>query len=321
MDVFCHRDVPAMDMKIKRMQLRCYQLLEPGIGNDTASKFLDRFLSLMILFAVSCSVLETMPELAPYSSYFRDADLVCVAIFTFEFLARLWTAPCKSGSASPNKKRYIYLFSFYGLVDLAAILPFYFATLLPGVNLAVLRVVRVMRILKLSHYNSALQDLWEAIYDERKAFISSIYILAIALLLTSSGMYYAEHAVQPEEFSSIPHAMWWSIITLTTVGYGDVSPVTALGKIIGAATAVLGVCTLALLTGIVANSFAAQMSRRRAIFEVAVRKALEDGKLSSQERQVLDQLRDEFNLTREHADAIFQNCVSESAFPNLKRSG
>jgi voltage-gated potassium channel len=309
-----------MYMKLHRIQLRTYLLLEPGVGKDVASKNVDRFLSSVIVLAVSCSVLQTMPELAPYSLYFRYAELLFVAIFTVEFLARLWTAPCKSGPDSPNKKRYRYLFSFYGLVDLFAILPFYFDFLMPGLNLTFLRVVRVMRILKLSHYNTAIQDLWEAIYDERKAFISSIYILTIALLLTSSGMYYAENAVQPEKFSSIPQAMWWSIITLTTVGYGDVSPVTGIGKLIGAATAILGVCTLALLTGIVANSFAAQMSRRRAIFEAVIRKAIEDGKLSSQEREVLNQLQDEYNLTPEHADAIFQKCVRESAYSHITRS-
>jgi len=309
-----------MHVKIQQIQLRCYQLLEPGVGKDFASKYVDRFLSFMILLAVSCSVLETMPELAPYSLHFRYAEILCVAVFSVEFLARLWTAPCKSGPDSPNKKRYRYLFSFYGLVDLFAILPFYLETLIPGLNFTFLRVVRVMRILKLSHYNSAIQDLWEAIYDERKAFISSMYILAIALLLTSSAMYYAEGAVQPEKFSSIPQAMWWSIITLTTVGYGDVSPVTAIGKLIGAATAILGVCTLALLTGIVANSFAAQMSRRRTIFEAAIRQAIEDGELSLQEREMLEHLRDEYNLTREHAEAIFQKCVSERAYSHVTRS-
>jgi len=305
---------------MQRIQLRLFTLLEPGVGDDYASKYLDRFISLMALLAVCCTVLETMPELAPYSLYFRNAEISFVAIFTIEFLARLWVAPCRSGPDSPNKKRYRYLFSFYGLVDLFAILPFFLEVFLPGANLTFLRVVRVLRILKLSHYNTAIQDLWDAVHDERKAFLSSIYLLAIALLFTSSGMYYAEKAVQPEDFSSIPQAMWWSIITLTTVGYGDVSPVTAFGKVIGAATAVLGVCTVALLTGLVANSFAAQISRRRAIFEAAVRKALEDGKLSSQEREVLDKLKDEYHMTREHADAIFQKCVSESTYSHIMRS-
>jgi len=307
-------------MEMQRIQLRLFTLLEPGVGDDYASKYLDRFISLMALLAVCCTVLETMPELAPYSLYFRNAEISFVAIFTIEFLARLWVAPCRSGPDSPNKKRYRYLFSFYGLVDLFAILPFFLEVFLPGANLTFLRVVRVLRILKLSHYNTAIQDLWDAVHDERKAFLSSTYLLAIALLFTSSGMYYAEKAVQPEDFSSIPQAMWWSIITLTTVGYGDVSPVTAFGKVIGAATAVLGVCTVALLTGLVANSFAAQISRRRAIFEAAVRKALEDGKLSSQEREVLDKLKDEYHMTREHADAIFQKCVSESTYSHIMRS-
>lgn len=155
-----------------------------------------------------------------------------------------------------------------------------------------------------------LQDLFNAIYDERKTFISAIYIFLVALLISSSLIYYAENSSQPDDFRSIPDALWWSIITLTTVGYGDVSPVSPIGKIIGAITAIMGVCTVALLTGIVANAFSAQLSRKKSIFRVEVFNALRDGVITDEEKEHLKALRDEFNLTQQHAESIFNEVVS-----------
>jgi voltage-gated potassium channel len=162
----------------------------------------------------------------------------------------------------------------------------------------------MLRVLKLSHYNTALEDLFTAVMDERKSFLSTVYILSIATLVTSCLAYYAEHEAQPDKFGSIPDAIWWSVITLTTVGYGDVVPITFFGKFIGIVTAISGVCTVALLTGIVANSFSNQMARKRAIFEAELAKALQDGEISEDEQRVIERLRQSFNLTREHANAI-----------------
>jgi len=178
-----------------------------------------------------------------------------------------------------------------------------------------LRVVRMLRVLKLSHYNTALEDLFTAVMDERKSFLSAVYILSIATLMTSCLAYYAEHESQPDKFGSIPDAMWWAVITLTTVGYGDAAPVTFLGKVIGIMTALLGVCTVALLTGIVANSFANQMARKRAIFEAELAKALRDGEISEDEQRVIERLRQSFNLTREHANAITERLRQERSGP------
>jgi voltage-gated potassium channel len=129
--------------------------------------------------------------------------------------------------------------------------------------------------------------------------------MAIALFLSSSLMYLAEYEVQPENFSSIPATMWWSLITLTTVGYGDVSPITPLGQIIGAFTALMGVCTVALLTGIVASAFSSQMARREAIFEAEITAAVSDGVVTSDERDHIEALRERFNIPEEHAKQIF----------------
>ena len=137
--------------------------------------------------------------------------------------------------------------------------------------------------------------------------MTALYLLGIALFLASALIYVAENHVQPEVFSSI-ETMWWAIITLTTVGYGDVSPITPLGKFIGALTAVMGVCTVALLTGIVGNAFASQLERRKAN---EVDHALADGVISSDEAANIDRIRQEFNLSEEHARAIIASLTEQ----------
>lgn len=289
---------------------RVHHLLEPAKGADKAGKVIDAVITCIIVIAVIAVCLESVPEYGrDYQHVFLSIERFTVAFFSLEYLLRVWSAQRPGVSTLVARRKYI--FSFYGLIDLISVLPFYLAFLLPGLDLRFLRAVRMLRVLKLSHYNSALEDLSRAIYDERKSFVSAAYLLVITITISSSLAYYAEHTAQPDDFRSIPHAIWWSVITLTTVGYGDVSPVTLLGKIIGVFTALAGVCTVALLTGIVANSFAAQTARKRAIFEAAVLRSLQDGEITAAETTALHRLRDEFNMTPEHAQAIFDRLQQE----------
>ena len=174
-----------------------------------------------------------------------------------------------------------------------------------------MRTLRLLRIFKLSHYNTAIEDLFSAIYEERKSFIAAFYLLIIAFVLTSSLIYFAEHQAQPDKFSSIPDAMYWSLITLTTVGYGDVSPVTWIGKVISVITALMGVSVVALLTGIIANAFSNQIARRKLIFEDQIREAMEDGVVDAIETRSLEELRKEFGLSKQQADALMRHVQRE----------
>ena len=239
--------------------------------------------------------------------------------FSLEYLARVWSAPAKkdgNGKSLPLKARLRYIFSFYGLIDLIAILPFYIQALFPGLDLRVLRALRLLRILKLNHYNSALDDLFGAILEEKKSFMTTLYIFSVAFFLSSSLIYYAEHKVNLKIFVH-PDAMYWSIITLTTVGYGDVSPVTVFGKSIAVITAIFGVVVVALLTGIVANAFNTQMERRKIIFEDQVRTALLDGVLDSDEEASLDALRKKFGMSKTQADALIDHVKKLKEEKNL----
>ncbi len=295
------------------VQLRCYQLLfgkEPG---DRGRFYLELLILSMIVASIAAIILESVPSLHDqFAVYFHSFEVLSVAFFSVEYLFRLWCAPAGRTHLTPTRARLKYVLSFHGVIDLLAIAPFYLHAFGLELDLRFMRAVRMLRILKISHYNSALEDLLAAIYEERQSFFSAIYLLAIGILISACLMYSVEHVAQPNHFSSIPAAMWWSIVTLTTVGYGDVYPITVLGKILGAGTALLGVCTVALLTGIVANSFANQMTRKRAVFEAEVHKALAmDQHIDETEAEALERLRIEFNLTHEHARAIIKRVQEE----------
>jgi voltage-gated potassium channel len=213
-------------------------------------------------------------------------------------MLRLWSNGSRH-SQSDWKGRKDYIFSFHGLVDIISILPFYLQAIFPGADLRVLRILRLTRLLKLSHYSTAIEDLASAIYAERRSFGAVVYLLAIAIVASSTLMYYAEAAVQPEKLASIPHAIYWSVITLTTVGYGDISPITPVGKAIAIVTAFLGIATLAIFSGIVATSFANQLAKKKVLYEQQLRDALSDGFVEEREKQLLTKLQSEFGLSDE----------------------
>ena len=300
-----------MSSRYDIIQANVLKVLEPAALGDRTSRIWDLSLFFLVVLNLVAVALESVPTLQMgYGKWLYNFELFSVVVFSVEYVARVWSAPAKRGvdfTDSPLRSRFRYIFSFYGLIDLVAILPFYIQALFPGLDLRVLRALRLLRILKLNHYNSALDDLFGAILEEKKSFVTTLYIFSVAFVLSSSLIYYAEHKVQPEDFRSIPDAMYWAIITLTTVGYGDVSPITVFGKAIAAITAIFGVVVVALLTGIVANAFNKQMERRKIIFEDQVRDALLDGVLDSDEEASLDALRKQFGMSKSQADALIDH--------------
>ena len=265
------------------------------------------FLFSLIILNVAAVTLESIESVrAHWQSQLTTFELVSVFIFTIEYLLRIWSAPENQDLAGDtgSKKRQAYIFSFTGVIDLLAILPYLLQLIGLSADMRMLRVLRLARLLKISHYTSALEDLMSAIYSERKAFLAALYLLILALFLSSSLIYVAENEVQPNVFSSIPETMWWSIVTLTTVGYGDVSPVTAVGKLIGAATAMMGVCSIALLTGIIGAGFANQMEKKKAVLALKVSEVLEDGVITNEEATELAKLQEKLDLSDDQMAAI-----------------
>tara|TARA_B100000963_G_scaffold358198_1_gene382228 strand:+ start:306 stop:1238 length:933 start_codon:yes stop_codon:yes gene_type:complete len=300
------KSVTVLDMITKE---RLLEILDKSKPEDKVSFYTEIALSVLIILNLIAVSLESVPSLSQkYTRSFLYFEIFSVVIFGIEYLARIWASSVKKDTqySSVLGRRLSYMFSFTGIIDFLAIVPSILAIFITSVDLRWLRVLRLLRLLKISHYSTALEDLWSAIRHERSSFIAALYLFAIALFFSSAMMYVAENTAQPDKFRSIPETMWWSLITLTTVGYGDVSPLTPLGKIIGAVTAIMGVCVVALLTGIVANAFANQVARRKAILEAEVANALLDGEISDQEQQKIEALRRRFDLSEDHVEAIIE---------------
>ena len=290
-----------------KIQKRTSQLLSKGNVADKPSQYVDMILFILIVLNIAAVCLESVKHIGnEYKVAFNAFEFFSVVIFSIEYVLRVWSAPARNdlGNSTNIIKRMKYIFSFTGLIDFLAIIPSILPYFFGGLDLRWLRVLRLLRLLKISNYSSALEDFFSAIKADWRSFSAALYLMVIALFLSSALMYIAEHDSQPEKFSSIPETMWWGLITLTTVGYGDVSPVTPLGKIIGAFTAIMGVCTVALLTGIVASAFANQRAQRAAILEAEISQALSDGIISDDEAQKIEKLRKELNLSPEHSKSL-----------------
>ena len=226
-----------------------------------AAKVLFISVTLTTLAAI---VFETSAELARSpSSWFQTIEYATVALFVAEYFLRLWAAPESSadGARQPGKARIGYVFSIYGAIDLLAILPFFVGALWP-MDADWLRVLRLLRVLKLARYVPALGLFAVVVRNERRPLLAALMVMLVLLLLNSAVMFALEREAQPKSFSSIPHAMWWCIVTMASVGYGDMTPLTTLGKVFGGFVMLLGIAMFAIPAGILATGFAAEIRKR-----------------------------------------------------------
>ena len=285
---------------------RVWTLLEPASDKDTISKITDIFLVSLIFFNILMVILETVESLyLNYKTFFRNFELFSVTIFSIEYIGRLWSCvENKSKSENNTKARIKYIFSFSALIDAIAILPSLLAFLFPTVDLRFVRALRIFRLLKFSRYSSSINTLLVVLWDQRKSFGAAFFILFIILIISSSGMYLVEKDIQPDKFGSIPQSMWWSIVTLTTVGYGDVYPVTSMGKFFGSIIIILGIGTVALPSGILASAFTEHTKRNQKKYEDQLKLMLSDNIIDDKERKELVELSQRLNLSDEDILAI-----------------
>lgn len=285
-----------------------------GSPNHAASRWVELVITIVVLVNCSAVVLDSVPEIhAIYKDFFHELEFWSVMFFTTEYIARVWSLGAKyqESEGSSWKGRRQYIFSPFGLVDFFATMPYYMHMFFPYLDLRILRVLRLLRILKLSKYNTALQDLFQAVYSERQAFGSAVFLLTIATVVSASLMHFAEGHEQPEFFGTIPHSIYWAIITITS-GYGNVEPVTKAGEIIALVTGFLGVCMAAIMTGIVASAFSNQVARKKAAFEAQIREIFSDGVVSDEEKESLKRLQAHYRLTDVQVEAMLQRAQNKT---------
>lgn len=240
------------------IKARIYSILEKHHGQDRSSRVFDIFIVTLILLNVALVIVETVEGFSQsYSTILFVLDAISVFVFTIEYFLRLWVCTENPQYSRPIAGRLRYAFSFYMLVDLVAILPFYIPILF-FVDLRILRLIRLVRIFRLfkvGRYSKSLRYLVTTFKNKKEEIFVSLFIVIVILVISSSVIYYVEKDAQPESFGSIPDAMWWGVAALSTTGYGDVRPITPLGKFLGAIITVSGIGMFAVPAGIIASGF------------------------------------------------------------------
>lgn len=249
---------------IKRLRQRLYRQLDPQAWRGSGLSPLNVFLVIAILVATLSAIVQTEPSLsASYSKFFLTLELSLGTLFALEYLARLWTVLEREPHRSPFRVRLEHVLRPASLLDLFTVV----VTLLPFVtiNVMALRLIRLLRILrlaKLGRMSAALRLLYDVVKSRRYELGVTLALATTVLILGASALYWIEGDLQPAQFGSIPRALWWAVITLTTIGYGDAYPITAAGKIVAAIVAISGIGLIAMPTGILASAFSDAVRKR-----------------------------------------------------------
>jgi len=249
----------------RRLRREVHDVLEVGGDAHPMGRVVNGFIIVLIFLNAIAFAADTVPELAgQYRWEFAAFNAFSVIVFTVEYALRIWSAvEIPMLSRLPRwQARLRYAMRPMMIIDLLAFLPWYLHWLYP-LDLRLLRVFRLFRLLMLVRYSPGLQTLGRVVTDEYRALLGALLVILILLLFASSGMYLIERHMQPDKFGSIPQAAWWALATLTTVGYGDVVPVTPLGKMLGGVVMLLGVGMIALPVAIIATGFSQESTRHQ----------------------------------------------------------
>lgn len=296
------------------LRKRMAEVLEHGYYEDRPSRVVNLLLILLISLNVVAIFLETVdPIYAQHQRGFWYFEVFSVVVFSIEYLARVWSSIDleEAKDKNPVRGRLRYMLTPIALVDLIAILPFYLS-LYMAIDLRFLRVLRLLRLFKLTRYSPALGALLDVIQKEADALLSALVVLLMMLVISAGGIYLLENELQPETFGSMPDSMWWAIVTLTTVGYGDVIPITTMGKMFGGLIGLIGIGMIALPAAILASGFAENIRDRKQQYNHYAQAFLKDGVIDESERWQLEELRKELGLDSDEALRLLDGIIRQA---------
>ena len=234
-----------------------FEFIQPAENGRIASKIFDLFILAFILLSVISVFISTFDLPEEYQKTLQQIEQASLIVFSIEYLLRIWTADLLYPGSGFFRSRLKYIFSGMALIDLLAILPFYLPMLLPVnlIGIRAVRLVRLLRLFKLNRYSDALTSIAGVFKRKAREIFASLFFVLILLVVASLLIYYAEHDAQPEQFKNAFSGLWWAVATLTTVGYGDIYPITPMGRVLGATIAILGIGMVAVPTGILSAGF------------------------------------------------------------------
>lgn len=282
-------------------------LLEGMPRNTTAMKLFDTLMiSLIVLNVVSVIIGSVQSIEDNYGFGLFLFEVFSVAIFTIELIGRFWIT--HKDNASGFRKDFWR--SPYNWIDIISILPFYLSLILT-VDLRLLRLLRLIRIIRVSRYFRSMSLLTSVIQQEAKPMLSALVMILILMLFSASGIHWLEKDIQPETFGNLPSSLWWVIVTLSTVGYGDAVPLTAAGKILGSVIMILGIGMVALPAGMLASRFSDMMHRQQEQFKLAVFQTLIADDKSPSNQVFLEEKRQSLFISKSEAALIIEVCFEE----------
>lgn len=284
-------------MTIRR---RIFEIIQPDDGTSFLSRFFDRAITALILASVIIVFASTFDLPPRVLRILALLEGVASCVFTIEYVLRIATADFLYPRSGAIMSRVRYVMSIMAIVDLVAILPFWLPMLLPGtmLGLRALRLVRLLRIFKLNRYFDAMKSLGAVIVLKKRELLGSLFFVGILMLISSLLMYSAEHDVQPDVFRNAFSGLWWAVATLTTVGYGDIYPVTVLGRLVGALIAFSGLAAVAIPTGIISSGLMESMSQKK--------DEAETSKLESEDREIEGILREHSEMLKNISEKLSQ---------------
>ena len=252
--------------KFQRLEKSLYYLVDENDERNRLSKGVNYFLMALIVLTVGEMALETDKSIyKPYEEYFKIFDFFTLMVFTVEFVIRIMTAHLDHENKGKTRWQSIknYMTSFAGIIDMVSIFPFYLNLAFDGRILRMLKLARLFRVFKIARYNESMKDIIEVIRAKRSEIGVIMGLIIIIMIISAFLMYYAENEEHPDVFPNVLSCLWWSIVTMTTIGYGDVYPLTGVGKIIGSVMALLGIGLVAMPTGIISAGFLEKVNERK----------------------------------------------------------
>lgn len=276
------------------MRKHIFEIIQPDCGNSFASRIFDWTITVLILASVVIVFAVTFDLPDDALRVLMRVEEIASIVFTVEYLLRILTADMLYPGNGAVASRFKYVFSPLAIVDLVAILPFWLPMFLPCSMLALraLRLVRILRILKLNRYFDAVRSIGEVLSSKRRELIGSMFFVFLLMLVSSLLMYSVEHDAQPLVFRNAFSGLWWAVATLTTVGYGDIYPVTVLGRILGAVIAFSGIAALAIPTGIITAGLTERIGRSTAVDDELARQREKDADHDRLIRELGDLIRE-----------------------------
>ena len=300
----------------RSFRAKVFALLEPTGHSGRLHVYFDNFIVFWVALSISCVIFETVEPLhILFAREFYVIDLLAFSIFTVEYAARLYAAPENPEYQGLRAPRWSHIRSGQAVIDLLAILPFLLESFFKQhLDLRFLRVFRLMRMLKLTRYTSAMDTLYKVIKREWQIIFASVFVMMLLVILTASLGYLFEHPVQPDKFENIPQSIYWAVITLASVGYGDISPITPMGRALTVVLALVGIGIFAIPAGLLASAFTDQLRIDRDAFKQRLMRVFEDGAMSAKEQELITAEAERLHLSHDEVQRLTEEARAEYDF-------